>query len=160
MKQSFEEIVEQHGGTVLRVWRVIVGVHDADDAWSETFLAALRAYPDLPNDASAEAWLVSMVHRTAASVLSARMHQPAPAGRAREVPGDPGEEDGDLWRAVAALPEKQRLAMAYHDIAGLARAEVAGILGGTPGTSCRAAVGGARNLRKYYPGTAMEAASS
>ncbi|MGH3256459.1 MAG: RNA polymerase sigma factor [Streptosporangiaceae bacterium] len=59
MKQPFEKVVEEHGGTVLRVCRVIVGVHDAQDAWSETFLAALRSYPDLPDDANAEAWLVT-----------------------------------------------------------------------------------------------------
>jgi DNA-directed RNA polymerase specialized sigma24 family protein len=76
------------------------------------------------------------------------------------VPGDPGEEDGDLWRAVAALPEKQRQAMAYHYIAGLAHAEVAGILGGTPDTARRDAADGARNLRKNYPGTPTGGTSS
>ena len=29
MKQPFEKVVEQHGGTVLRVCRVLLGVHDA-----------------------------------------------------------------------------------------------------------------------------------
>ena len=47
-KQPFEAIVAQHGPTVLRVCRAVLGRADADDAWSETFLAALRAYPDLP----------------------------------------------------------------------------------------------------------------
>ena len=48
MKQPFEKVVEQHGGTVLRVCRVLLGVHDAEDAWSETFLAAMRAYIAVP----------------------------------------------------------------------------------------------------------------
>jgi DNA-directed RNA polymerase specialized sigma24 family protein len=65
---------------VLRVCRVIVGIHDAEDAWSETFLAAMDAYPDLPDAASAEAWPITIAHRTAAGVLRARKHQPAPAG--------------------------------------------------------------------------------
>jgi DNA-directed RNA polymerase specialized sigma24 family protein len=56
-------------------------------------------------------------------------------------------------------PEEQRQAMAYRYIAGLAHAEVAGILGGTPDTARRAAADGARNLRKNYPGTATEGAS-
>jgi DNA-directed RNA polymerase specialized sigma24 family protein len=75
--------------------RVIVGVRDAEDAWSQTFLAAMRAYPDLPDDASAEAWLVSIAHRTATGVLSARRDQPTPTGNVFElqsVPGGPGEE--------------------------------------------------------------------
>ena len=51
-KAPFERIVEQHGATVLRVCRAVLGPHDAQDAWSETFLAALRAYPDLPAGAN------------------------------------------------------------------------------------------------------------
>jgi DNA-directed RNA polymerase specialized sigma24 family protein len=163
VKQSFEEIVEQHGGTVLRVCRVIVGVHDAEEAWSETFLAAMRAYPDLPDDAGAEAWLVSIAHRTATGVLRARGQGAAPDGPPPDVsavPGAPGEEGGDLWRAVGALPEKQRHAMAYHYIAGLAHAEIADILGGTPDAARKAAADGARSLQKNYPGTATEGASS
>jgi hypothetical protein len=30
--------------------RAVLGPDDADDAWSETFLAAMTAYPDLPAD--------------------------------------------------------------------------------------------------------------
>ena len=82
MKQPFEKVVEQHGGTVLRVCRVLLGVHDAEDAWSETFLAAMRAYPDLPDDANAEAWLVTIAHRKAIDVLRARKRQPAPVAPA------------------------------------------------------------------------------
>jgi methylated-DNA-[protein]-cysteine S-methyltransferase len=51
MKQPFEQVVAQRGATVLRVCRVVLGPHDADDAWSETFLSAMRAYPDLPETA-------------------------------------------------------------------------------------------------------------
>jgi hypothetical protein len=40
VKPPFERIVADHGPTVLRVCRVVLGVHDAQDAWSETFLAA------------------------------------------------------------------------------------------------------------------------
>jgi len=150
MKQPFEKVVEQHGGTVLRVCRVLLGVHDAEDAWSETFLAALRAYPDLPDDANAEAWLVTIAHRKAIDVLRARNRQPAR--------GVPGARDGDLWQAVGALPEKQRQAVAYHYVAGLAYAEIAEILGGTADAARRAAADGVKNLRKNYPGATTEGA--
>lgn len=155
MKQPFERVVEQHGGTVLRVCRVILGVHDAQDAWSETFLAALRAYPDLPDDANAEAWLVTIAHRKAIDVLRARKRQPAPVGEVPEMPTSlvvPGAEDGDLWRAVGALPDKQRQAVAYHYVAGLAYAEIAQLLGGSTDAARRAAADGIRNLRKNYQG--------
>ena len=165
MKQPFEKVVEQHGGTVLRVCRVVLGVHDAEDAWSETFLAAMRAYPDLPDDANAEAWLVTIAHRKAIDVLRARKRQPAPVGDVPEAPttlGVPGDNDsdGDLWHAVAALPEKQRQAVAYHYVAGLAYAEIAEILGGTTDAARRAAADGIKNLRKNYAGATTEGAPS
>ena len=51
-KVAFDKIVVAHGSTVLRVCRAVLGPADADDAWSETFLAAMKAYPDLPSDAN------------------------------------------------------------------------------------------------------------
>jgi RNA polymerase sigma factor (sigma-70 family) len=163
MKQPFEKVVEQHGATVLRVCRVILGAHDAEDAWSETFLAAMRAYPDLPDDANAEAWLVTIAHRKAIDVLRAARRQPAPVGELPESPtalGVPGTRDGDLWRAVGALPEKQRLAVAYHYVAGLAYAEIAELLGGSTDAARRAAADGLKNLRKKYAGAVTEGTPS
>ncbi len=80
MKKPFEQIVTEHGGTVLRVCRAVVGPADADDAWSETFLSALKAYPDLPATANVEAWLVTIAHRKAIDVRRADARRAA-AGR-------------------------------------------------------------------------------
>ena len=163
MKPPFEKLVEQHGGAVLRVCRVILSAHDAEDAWSETFLAAMRAYPDLPDNANAEAWLVTIARRKAIDVLRARKRQPAPIGEVPEAPttlGVPGAEDGDLWHAVAALPDKQRQAVAYHYVAGLAYAEIAQILGGTADAARRAAADGLKTLRKHYPDALAKAAKA
>jgi len=163
MKQPFERIVQEHGGTVLRVCRVILSVHDAEDAWSETFLAAMRAYPELPDDANAEAWLVTIAHHKAIDVVRARKRQPAPVGEIPEAPtalGLPGEGDHDLWQAVAALPEKQRQAVAYHYVAGLAYSEIARLLGGSSDAARRAAADGVKNLRKNYLGASREGAPS
>jgi hypothetical protein len=44
---------------------------DADEAWSETFLSALRAYPSLPADANVEAWLVTIAHGRVVELPSA-----------------------------------------------------------------------------------------
>ena len=74
----------------------------------------------------------------------------AAAGTDREIPevptalGVPGAGDGDLWQAVGALPEKQRQAVAYHYVAGLAYAEIAGTLGGTTDAARRAAADGVK----------------
>jgi len=163
MREPFEKVVARHGDTVLRVCRVLLGVHDAEDAWSEAFLAALRAYPDLPDTANTEAWLVTIAHRKAIDVLRARKRQPAPVEKVPEAPtalGVPGDQDTDLWQAVAALPDRQRQAVAYHYVAGLPYAEIALILGGTTDAARRAAADGIKNLRKNYQGAAMEGAPS
>ena len=94
-------------------------------------------------------------------MLRARKRQPAPVGELPEAPsslGVPGADDGDLWQAVAALPDKQRQAVAYHYGAGLAYAEIAGILGGSTDAARRAAADGIKNLRKNYPGATGEGA--
>jgi RNA polymerase sigma factor (sigma-70 family) len=157
IKQPFEKVVEDHGGTVLRVCRVLLASHDADDAWSETFLAAMRAYPDLPETANVEAWLVTIAHRKAIDVLRARKRRPVPVGEVPEEPtriGVPGNGDDGLWQAVRALPDKQRRAVAYHYVAGLPYAEIAKIVGGTTDAARRAAADGIKNLRRNYPGGA------
>jgi RNA polymerase sigma factor (sigma-70 family) len=162
-KQPFERVVAVHGGTVLRVCRVLLRGHDAEDAWSETFLAALRAYPDLPDDANVEAWLVTIARRKAVDVLRARARQPVPVEEIPEEPsslGVPGARDIDLWQAVEWLPEKQRQAVAYHYVAGLPYAEIAEILGGTADAARRAAADGIKNLRKNYPGASLKGAPS
>src|SRR6202034_1102494 len=155
MREQFERVVARHGDTVLRVCRVLLGAHDAEDAWSETFLAALRAYPDLPDTANVEAWLVTIAHRKAIDVLRSRKRHPTPVEEVPEAPtalGVPGDDGGDLWQAVRALPEKQRQAVAYHYVVGLPYAEIAQILGGTTDAARRGAADGIRNLRENYPG--------
>jgi RNA polymerase sigma factor (sigma-70 family) len=157
IKHPFEKVVADHGGTVLRVCRVLLASHDADDAWSDTFLAALRAYPDLPETANIEAWLVTIAHRKAIDVLRARRRQPVPVEQLPEAAtslGVPGTADTGLWQAVRALPDKQRHAVAYHHVAGLPYAEVARILGSTTEAARRAAADGIKNLRAQYPGGA------
>jgi RNA polymerase sigma factor (sigma-70 family) len=163
VKQPFELVVEQHGTTVLRVCRVLLGVQDAEDAWSETFLAALRAYPDLPETANTEAWLVTIAHRKAIDILRARKRQPAPVGdvaAAATALKVPVPQDNGLWEAVGALPEKQRQAVAYHYVAGLPYGEIAGIVGGSADAARRAAADGIKALRKYYPGATKRGAPS
>ena len=156
-KHPFERVVADHGATVLRVCRVLLAGHDADDAWSETFLAAMRSYPDLPGTANVEAWLVTIAHRKAIDVLRARRRQPVPVGEIPEVPGGlgiPDADDSGLWQAVRELPGKQRQAVAYHYVAGLPYAEIARLLGGTTEAARRAAADGIKNLRESYPGGA------
>jgi RNA polymerase sigma factor (sigma-70 family) len=151
--RPFEDVVAEHGATVLRVCRAVVGPVDAEDAWSETFLSALRAYPGLPADANVEAWLVTIAHRRAIDVGRARSRRPVPTDTMPERPAahaDPAARDPDLWTALQRLPTKQRQALAYHHIAGLPFAEIAELLGNSPDAARRAAADGLKTLRKHY----------
>ena len=158
--RPFEQIVTEYGPMVLRVCRAILGPVDADDAWSETFLAALAAYPRLDEAANVEAWLVTIAHRKAIDATRARARRPAltltdaagdlPDRGTSPGPGRPGDWDGDLWDALRALPEKQRLVVAYHYLAGLPYQEIATVVGGTADAARRAAADGIKNLRRTY----------
>jgi RNA polymerase sigma factor (sigma-70 family) len=156
MKQPFEEVVGEHAQTVLRVCRVVLGVHDADDAWSETFLAALHAYPELAADANVEAWLVTIAHRKAIDIVRSQKRHALSMDelpeRATSI-GDPAPFDQELWDAVKELPSKQRQAVAYHYVAGLPYLDVAEILGGTTEAARRAASDGIKALRTTYLNT-------
>ncbi|MGK8488943.1 RNA polymerase sigma factor [Nocardia asiatica] len=150
----FEEVVAEYGPMVLRVCRAVLGQADAADAWSETFLSALRAYPGLPEDTNLEAWLVTVAHRRAIDVGRALTRAPVPAEtlpeRPTAAPG-PADYDPDLWAALRALPTKQRQAVAYHYLAGLPHTEIAELLGNSPDAARRAAADGLKTLRKLYP---------
>lgn len=153
VKQPFEAVVEAHGGTVLRVCRAVVGPVDADDAWSETFLAAMRAYPDLPADANIEAWLVTIAHRKAIDITRAAARRAVPTADTPDTAAAPADDrDLDLAAALAALPAKQRQAVAYHHLAGLPYAEVAATIGGTTDAARRAAADGIAALRRSRVG--------
>jgi len=150
-KQPFEAVVAAHAGTVLRVCRALLGNAEAEDAWSETFLAALRAYPDLPADANVEAWLVTIAHRKAIDVVRRAARHAVPVA---EVPDRVLPQQGrdlDLWAAIAALPTKQRHVVAYHHLGGLPYDDVAALLGGTAAAARRAGADGIATLRRTYP---------
>ena len=156
-KPPFEAVVARHGATVLRVCRAVLGPADADDAWSETFLAALRAYPRLPADANVEAWLVTIAHRKAIDVTRAAARRAVPVADVPEPPaaGPADGRDIDLAGALAALPRRQREAVAYHYLAGLPYQDVAAITGGSTDAARRAAADGIARLRKTYPGVVI-----
>jgi RNA polymerase sigma factor (sigma-70 family) len=152
--QPFEVIVAEHGPVVLRVCRALLGPVEADDAWSETFLAALRAYPELRPDSNVRGWLVTIAHRKAIDQLRARGRAPEPAGDLPDgLPGgDPGPEpaDTELHGALAALPYKQRGAVVYRYLADLPYAEVAALLECSAAAARRNAADGIARLRLLY----------
>src|SRR3989442_7413731 len=86
----FEELVAEYGPTVLRVCRAVLGPADAEDAWSETFLAALDAYPRLRPNSNIEAWLVTIPHRQALDHVPARLRGPMLTDQLSDAPAHHG----------------------------------------------------------------------
>ncbi|WP_212530747.1 RNA polymerase sigma factor [Actinospica durhamensis] len=179
MKEPFENVVTQHGATVLRVCRALLALHDAEDAWSETFLSAMRAYPGLPETANVEAWLVTIARRKAIDLLRASGRNPVPVEMLPETaaeggpdgrgapgasgllgdPAAPGGPDGDVWEAVGRLPDKQRQAITFRYLGGMPYEEISAILGGSVQAARRAAADGMKNLRRNYPGARTKGAA-
>jgi RNA polymerase sigma factor (sigma-70 family) len=148
----FDTLVAEHGPAVLRVCRAVLGPHEAEDAWSETFLAALKAYPALRPGSNVRGWLVTIAHRKAIDVHRSRVRAPVPTGDLPERPrnDDTGERDDGLWAALRALPEKQRAAVAYRYLADMSYADIAGLLGNSEAAARRNAADGIATLRGTY----------
>lgn len=141
---------------VMRVCRALLGPADADDAWSETFLAALRAYPRLHSESNVRGWLVTIAHRKAIDHLRAAARAPVPVDEVPERPTTDDcvvERDEELWGALQALPFTQRSAVAYHYLAGLPYADVATLLDSNETAARRAAADGIANLRQHTRGS-------
>lgn len=158
-KPPFDQLVRDHGVRVWRVCRAVLGPVDADDAWSETFLAALRAYPTTAAGTDHGAWLATIAYRKAIDAVRARNRRATPTDASDEPDtsvsnlGRPGAgPDDDLVDAVRSLPDKQRLAVTLHYLADLPYAQVAVELGGTPEAARRAAADGLRTLRSRLAG--------
>jgi DNA-directed RNA polymerase specialized sigma24 family protein len=141
----FQSLLDRHGRDVHRFLIATVGAGDADDCYQETWLSALRAYPELRDASNLKAWLLTIAHRKAIDHARARGRRAAPvaepadlaaaAGAGRRGAGsgagavDPAPlPDGDLWAAVAALPDKQRVAVALRFVADAAYGEIAAVM--------------------------------
>jgi RNA polymerase sigma factor (sigma-70 family) len=149
----FEAVVAEYGPMVMRVCRAVLGSdHAAEDAWSETFISALRAYPDLRTDSDVRAWLVTIAHRKAIDQVRARNRAPLPTEHSREPAtidhaGDHLAVDDHLRSALNALPTKQRHAVAYRYLADLSYADIGSLLDCSEAAARRSAADGIAALR-------------
>lgn len=145
--------MRDHGAVVHRVCAAIVGPDDADDAWSETFLAAMKAYPGVRPDSDVRAWLVTIAHRKAIDIYRARKRAPVPSetvpDRVAAEPAPPDRDDA-LAAAMRALPEKQRVAVACRYLADMAYRDIAELLGNNEAAARRNAADGIAALRRVY----------
>ena len=158
----FQRFLDAHSADVLRYLVASIGRHDADDAFQETFLSALRAYPRLSAGSNLRGWVLTIAHRKAIDVHRARGRNPVPVaeihdGAQRSPPPPPGEGEGDHWERVRALPARQREVLTLRYAADLTHAEIASALGCTEEAARRAAADGLKNLRKELTDVAATA---
>jgi RNA polymerase sigma factor (sigma-70 family) len=143
----FQRLLDAHATDVLRFLVGAVGRNDAEDAFQETLLSALRAYPSLEHADNLRAWLFTIAHRKATDVHRARARRPVPVGAVEDRPA-PEPDDGADWELVRRLPPRQRAVLTLRYAADLPHKDIATILGCSEDASRRAAADGLKTLRK------------
>lgn len=126
--------------------RAMLGRDAAEDAFQETFLRALRAYPTLRHGRHLRAWAREIARNVALDMIR----------RARVTSADvPDLESVDeplpyeeLRRLTADLPHKERAAVFLRYGYDLSYEEIGNALGQSPEAARQAASSGVRRLRR------------
>ncbi len=121
----FQQLLDAHGADVHRFCVAQAGPHHGPDCFQETVLSALRAYPGLRDGTNLRGWLFTIAHHKVIDHHRATTRRPTPVGDVPDTGADAATRDGDLWAAVAALPDKQRGAIALRFLGDLPYAEIA-----------------------------------
>jgi RNA polymerase sigma factor (sigma-70 family) len=142
----FERFYEEQKGPVLAQLRRLLGRDDADDAFQETFLRALRAYPRLEHGEHLRAWVLTIASRLI--VDAARRERPSaePAVEPRDEDVRPSFEE--LAPLTDGLPPKERAAVVLRYGYDLAYDEIGAALGSNEQAARQAASAGVRRLRR------------
>jgi RNA polymerase sigma factor (sigma-70 family) len=141
----FETFYESHRDEVFRFLVSRMGRDGAEDAFQETFLRALRAYPRLRHGDHLRAWALTIASRIA--IDGARRRRPE-----GEMP-DLVTEDGrpayeELAPLTDGLPPKERAAVVLRYGYDLGYDDIGAALGSTESAARQAASAGVRRLRK------------
>jgi RNA polymerase sigma factor (sigma-70 family) len=141
----FETFYAEHRGEVLRLLRRRLGATDADDAFQETFLRALRAYDRLEHGEHLRAWVLTIASRVA--IDAGRRARPA-----AELPEQASDDElpayADLGELTEDLPRKERAAVVLRYGYDLTYDQIAAVLDSSPAAARQAASSGVRRLRE------------
>jgi RNA polymerase sigma factor (sigma-70 family) len=130
-----------------------VGPADADDCFQETFLAALRAYPDLRDGSNLKGWLLTIAHRKAidhhrAGNRRRELGRRLPVAGVATIP----DRDASIWEPVRRLPPKQRAAIVYRYANDLPYAEIGRLLDCSTAAARRNVHEGLKTIRETWDG--------
>jgi RNA polymerase sigma factor (sigma-70 family) len=124
----FQVLLEEHRGDVYRFLVATAGAGEADDAFQETWIAALRAYPRLRSADNLRAWLFRIAQNKSIDAHRARGRRAVPVAALPERPTPEPEEDPELWARLRELPAKQRTAVFCRSVLGMPYEELATLL--------------------------------
>jgi RNA polymerase sigma factor (sigma-70 family) len=142
---AFETFYEEHRGEVLGFLRKRLGRDGADDAFQETFLRALRAYPRLEHGLHLRAWVLTIASR----IVIDDSRRRRPEGDLPELESNDGMPAfEELAELAAGLPPKEKAAVVLRYGYDLDYAEIGVALGSTAEAARQATSSGVRRLRK------------
>jgi RNA polymerase sigma factor (sigma-70 family) len=132
----FQAFLEEHRLTVYRFLVASVGAEEADDCFQETFLAALRAYPNLKHGDNLRAWVLAIATRKTIDAGRAKSRRPRPVPDVADVvemyAQDPDPLlEGPVWQAIRRLPPRQRVALVHRVLLDRPYTELAAAMGST-----------------------------
>jgi len=151
-EEAFESFCKERYGRVVSAVRVIVGDRaTAEDVTQEAFARAYISWAKLWPDGNPVGW----VHRVATNLAiswrrraAREIKAIARLGKRTEMSVPGPEAHPELHRAVAALPPRQRAAVALHYVLGMTMDEAAEAMGCRPGTVKSLLFGAREKLRK------------
>ena len=152
----FQALLDDHAEAIHRFLVGLVGPAEAEDCFQETFLAALRSYTRLREGSNLRAWLFTVARNKAMDAHRRSKRAPVPVAEPpeprRSGNGGHGVEpvDGDLWAAVAALPEKQRAAVVLRFTCDLSHREIGRVLDCSDDAARRSVHEGVKRLREVW----------
>jgi DNA-directed RNA polymerase specialized sigma24 family protein len=152
----FQSLVDDHGLDLHRYLVAVAGPHDGADAFQDTLLSALRAYPAVTSGENLRGWLFTIAHRKVIDQARSRARRALPVAETPDVgvldsgPGGIGT-GSDLWAAVAELPTKQRSAVVQRFLLDRPYAEIALVIGSSEAAARQNVRAGLRRLRQIVP---------
>ncbi|HUK94945.1 MAG TPA: sigma-70 family RNA polymerase sigma factor [Gaiellaceae bacterium] len=142
----FERFYEEQREPVLGQLRRMLGRDAADDAFQETFLRALRAYPALEHGRHLRAWALTIARNVALDVLRKSISTAADVPDLESI--DEPLKYEELKRLTEDLPQKERAAVFLRYGYDLSYEDIGAALGSSPEAARQAASSGVRRLRR------------
>jgi RNA polymerase sigma factor (sigma-70 family) len=148
MIPPFESFYEAHKDEVFRFLSRRLGREGAEDAFQETFLRALGAYPRLEHGDHLRAWVFTIAGRIVVDDVRRRRPEAELGEPAAVEDGLPAFED--LAPLTDDLPAKERAAVVLRYGYDLDYDEIGAALGSSEAAARQAASAGVRRLRKEH----------